>query len=415
MMRDLGDGLILRCAEESDVERLIEHAKAVFEPTDVPFLHRLIRFHRGFRYSDSFVVANKSSNQIVSFLCLKRCVCVLQGVKLQAGQMEMVGTLADHRHRGLIRALNAAFEDRVTEYGLDLLVIAGIPYFYRTFGYEYAVPLGGNLAVPAEAIPALKKGEKEPAHIERVTEQTFPVYLECRQKRNSYLDLYREVNPEEYQYYSAGKLGEACALEHYLVKQGNRPVGSFNLTVAWGNLEIRELWLEDVNHLPSVLRFAKMVAQKRELPLHVEPPSREALVPYLERISGSTFTKPYCWYTRIPSIKKFLETITPALEARIANSEFRGLTDTLRLSCYREGFTIAFRDGRISEIKAVPRQELKDMHVAVPPLVVNQLLLGYRSFPELAQIYPDVLANALKVPIVTVLFPKLRTNLSPEA
>jgi predicted acetyltransferase len=415
MMRDLADGLILRCAEESDVERLIEHAKAVFEPTEVPFLHRLITFHPGFRYSDSFVVADKSSNRIVSFLCLIRSICVLQGVELQVGQMHMVGTLADHRHRGLIRALNAAFEDRVTEYNLDLLVIAGIPYFYRTFGYEYAIPLGGDLAMPAEAIPALKKGEKEPGHIERVTEQTFPVYLECRQKRNSYLDLYRKVNLEDYQYHSAGKLGEECALEHYLVKQANRPVGSFNVTVAWGNLEIRELWLEDVSHLPSVLRFAKTVAQKRDLPLHIEPPSRDALVPYLERISGSKFTKPYCWYTRIPSIKKFLETITPVLEARIAKSEFRGLTDTLRLSCYREGFAIVFRDGNISEITALPRQELRDMHVAVPPLVINQLLLGYRSFPELAQIYPDVFANAVKMPIVTVLFPKLRANLSPEA
>lgn len=415
MMQGLGGGLVLRCAEESDFEGLIEHAKAVFEPADLPFLPRLIKFHRGFRYSDSFVVVDESSNKIVSFLCLVRYVCVLSGIELQVGQMEMVGTLPGHRHRSLIRALNAAFEDRVTEYGLDLLVIAGIPYFYRTFGYEYAIPLGGNLAIPTESVPALKKGEKEPVRIERVTEQTFPAYLECRQRRNSYLDLYRQVSPEDYQYYSAGGLGKECALEHYLVKQANRPVGSFNLTVAWGNLEIRELWLEDINHLPSVLRFAKAVAQKRELPLHVEPPSRDALLPYLERISGSKFAKPYCWYTRIPSIKRFLETLAPALEARIANSEFCGVTDTLRLSCYREGFDIVLRDGRISEIKGVPRQELRDVHVAVPPLVVNQLLLGYRSFPELSQIYPDVLANAVKVPVVTVLFPKLRANLMPEA
>jgi predicted N-acetyltransferase YhbS len=414
-MRSLGNGLILRCAEESDAERLIDHAKAVFEPTDVPFLHRLTTLHRGFRYSDSFVVADKHSNRIVSFLCLVRYVCVLRGIELQVGQMEMVGTLPDYRHRGLVRALNAAFEDRVTEYGLDLLIIAGIPYFYRTFGYEYAIPLGGNLAVPAEAIPALKKGEKELVHIERVTEQTFPVYLECRQKRNSYLDLYRKVDPEDYPYYAAGDLGEECALEHHLVTQANRPIGSFNLAVAWGNLEIRELWLEDINHLPSVLRFVKVVAQKRQLPLHVEPPSRDALIPYLERLSGSKFTKPYCWYTRIPSIRKFLETLRPVMETRLAESEFRGLTDTLRLSLYREGFSIVFRDGNISEIREVRRQDLRDMHVAVPPLVVNQLLLGYRSFAELSQIYPDVLANAVKVPLMGVLFPKLRTNLMPEA
>jgi hypothetical protein len=223
------------------------------------------------------------------------------------------------------------------------------------------------------------------------------------------------VVPEDYPHYSAGRLGEECALEHYLVRQASRPVGSFNVTVAWGNFEIRELWLEDINHLPSILRFTKTIAQKRGLPLHVEPPSREALIPYLERISRSKFPKPYCWYTRIPSVKRFLARITPVMETRVANSEFRGLTDTLRLSCYREGFDIVFGDGRVSEVAEVPRKELRDVHLAVPPLVVNQLLLGYRSFMELSQFYPDVICDARKVPLVAVLFPKLRANLLPEA
>jgi hypothetical protein len=57
-----------------------------------------------------------------------------------------------------------------------------------------------------------------------------------------------------------------------------------------------------------------------------------------------------CRDTRIPSIKRFLEALAPVLEARAANSELGELADTLRLSCYREGFDTAFQERRISEI-----------------------------------------------------------------
>jgi GNAT superfamily N-acetyltransferase len=100
--------------------------KGVFDPWEWVFLPRLIRFHRGFRYSDVFIVLDEKSHKIVSFLCLVRFKSVLGGVELQCGQMEVVGTLPQYRRRGLIRALNAAFEERVSEYKLDFVVIAGI-------------------------------------------------------------------------------------------------------------------------------------------------------------------------------------------------------------------------------------------------------------------------------------------------
>jgi hypothetical protein len=41
----------------------------------------------------------------------------------------------------------------------------GIPYYYRLFGYEMAMNLGGGRAGFASHVPKLKEDEKEPYHL----------------------------------------------------------------------------------------------------------------------------------------------------------------------------------------------------------------------------------------------------------
>ena len=114
------------------------------------------------------------------------------------------------------------------------------------------------------------------------------------------------------------------------------------------------------------------------------------------------------------SFEKFVETIKPVLEKRIAESEFKGLTDSLRLSYYQEGIELVFKTGKLKKVKVIERKDVKDMHIALPPKVIYQLILGYLSFDELSQLYPDVSGHSLKIPIVNVLFPKIHALLTPE-
>jgi predicted N-acetyltransferase YhbS len=62
-------------------------------------------------------------------------------VTLPAGQVELVATDRAYEGRGLVRALMAWAHRRSAERGHRLGVMIGIPYFYRQFGYEYAVAI----------------------------------------------------------------------------------------------------------------------------------------------------------------------------------------------------------------------------------------------------------------------------------
>jgi hypothetical protein len=367
-----------------------------------------------FSMKDNFVVVDTKDDKVVAYLCLIRRTFVLNGVKIPVGQMDIVGTHPDYRNRGLIRRLNEVFEERVAEYKLLLLSILGIPYYYRQFGYEFAVPFTAGLPIPTERIPKLKEGEEESVTFEEVTKHTFPDYLACRAKYNSFLDLYYELGPEHFLFYSTGELSEIESFRFYLVKQKSQVVGAFSLGIDFGSLVVKELWLQDIKMIPPVLRFLKTKVQEYKCPLKICPPSKPSLMPRLEGLADVKLRDRYAWYIRIPSIRNFLETIAPVLEKRLSNSEFQGMTDTLKLSCFREGFEMVFREGRLTDIIELPIQKLQQMEVSLPPLVINQLLLGYRTITELQEIYPDVRCYSIKQALVEVLFPKLRASIAPS-
>ncbi len=414
LQRDLGNSLLLTSGEKTDIPAIIEHVVAVHGKGVKAGIQRWFAHHPAYPLRDSFLIKDSTTGKVVSYLGLARYRCNLEGTELPYGQMEIVGTLPEYRNKGLIRCLNEAFEHRAAEYGLPFLVIAGIPYFYRQFGYEYAIPLLRTLRLSTETIAALKSGEKEPVRIQKVTKSTFPQFLTCREQSNQYLDLYRVVTPKDFDYTAKGGLDGELSLEYYLVKKGKKAVGSFFISTEWGFLEIHDLWLADLTHLNSVLRWAKLKAQQHNLPLNVSFPSKPGLIEVLERTFRSTFTKGYAWYVRIPSVKFFLQTIRPVLEQRLAKSDLCGYSGDLRISSFRLGYELKFKQGKLVTVNHLDQSKLQERHLAIPPLVINQLLLGYRALAELIEHYPDVLIDASAIPLINVLFPKIRAKLTPE-
>lgn len=80
-------------------------------------------------------------DRVVSTATLLDETVELAGVTVPAGQVELVATDPAYESRGLVRALMAWAHRRSAGRGQLAQVMIGIPYFYRQFGYNYAIPM----------------------------------------------------------------------------------------------------------------------------------------------------------------------------------------------------------------------------------------------------------------------------------
>ena len=135
---DLPGGLELRTARPGDIEGVATLLAARGEPADAVDLRLVVGDPDEGLTACGVVVDGR---RVVSTATLLRETVAIEGVPIPAGQVELVATDPAYEGRGLVRALMDWAHRRSAERGDLLQVMIGIPYFYRQFGYGYAMPI----------------------------------------------------------------------------------------------------------------------------------------------------------------------------------------------------------------------------------------------------------------------------------
>ncbi|GAA4063380.1 GNAT family N-acetyltransferase [Nonomuraea soli] len=140
----LGDGLILRPGRPSDLDQITALLTERGDAADA-LDHRLVVEDPDVGWDACAVVVD--GDRVVSTATLLDEVVRVGSVRLGAGQVELVATDRAYEGRGLVRALMAWAHERSAARGQVVQVMIGIPYFYRVFGYEYAIDIPPALTV----------------------------------------------------------------------------------------------------------------------------------------------------------------------------------------------------------------------------------------------------------------------------
>ncbi|MET9661367.1 GNAT family N-acetyltransferase [Streptomyces sp. NPDC006510] len=134
----LADGLVLRAARPADLDQIGALLARRGDPADA-LDHRLVVTDPDAGWSACAVVVD--GDRVVSTATLLDEEVRIGGVRLPAGQVELVATDREYEGRGLVRALMRWAHDRSAARGHVIQALIGIPYFYRLFGYEYAIDI----------------------------------------------------------------------------------------------------------------------------------------------------------------------------------------------------------------------------------------------------------------------------------
>ncbi len=424
-MINLGDGLILRTIKESDRDSLVKLASHCFQKEDMGkgisiYVNQLVDYYPSFSLQDNFIVVDTAKNDmVISWVNLNRKICVFESVKIPYGSVDIVGTHRDYRNRGLVRQLFQALESRAMEYNLAFIVILGIPYFYKSFGYEYGVRFEGNIQISGQRMFNQLEKKISEFNIEKVVdEDSFSQYLETRAKRNKHLDLYQELSSKSFDFYNNPKLAESDEARHFfLVKKGDSIIGNFYSMVRFGSFCIRELFLENLRAVNSIFRFAFSESKKYNLPISILKPAQQEILIEIENFVGSNFSADYAWFVKIPAFHLFLEQITSILERRLYSSKYKNYTGSLSINYFKGGILLGLKNGKLSSITRLINSEVQNSNVEfdlqIPPDSLMQLMLGHKAIDSLKSESYDISYREGSKFLIDILFPKIRQSLTP--
>lgn len=407
----LGNGLVLKSLlDKSDVERIAAFDAQIFGQGVGEFASALMLHHPATRPEHWLYIEDETSKQIVSALCLIPWEWRYEEVTLKSGEVGIVGTLESHRHRGLVRALMARHRELLQEGEFDLSHIQGVPYFYRQFGYEYAMPLEAHWNVELRCLT--DKPVETPYRFRLASVQDVPILMRLCEQAAKSLDISAVRDEGVWQYLLDQSLKTEVGAETWLVLDAEQqPMGYFRIPFhGFGDgLIVNETSRLNSEMGEAVLVHLKGVAQERGKPhIRLNLPDTNDLV----RVAGGFNAHndgAYIWQIHVVDVARLLRKLTPVLERRIAESVYAGLTRTICLNLYREAFELRFEKGKLQAVNAVGFKD--EWGIKIPPLLFAPLLLGYRSREELHHMYPDIAIDGQFKALVDVMFPKLESFL----
>ena len=435
VLRDLGDGLVLRRGTTADAEALGDFQAVVNSLTETPDEHLrswTIELVRGSLPSmgpeDFTLVQDTRTREIVSTLNLISQTWSYGGVEFGVGRVELVGTRPEYRRRGLIRAQIEVVHQWSSARGEKLQGITGIPWYYRRFGYEMALEHMGGRTGYAPNVPRLAPGQREPFRLRPATDDDLPFITRTytHGMRRDAVACVRDEAMWRYELHARGGETIPRHVMRVVETEDGEPAGFLShapmlsngeLTVTIFELRPGASWLAV---MPSVVRYLHSTGEEYAardgaggfseftFELGSDHPAYRAAGERLPRAR-----RPYAWYVRVADVPDFVRHVGPVLERRLAGSAADGHTGDLKISFVYDGFKLSFHDGRLTDVGRWMPTQLDSRLAPItrdalfPSLTFLQLLFGFRSVEDLEYAFPDcIMSSDESRELLTILFPK---------
>ncbi len=350
-----------------------------------------------------FLVA-KHHGKIVAGLNLLPLEWSIGGVPLKVAELACVATLPQYRHRGLQLKLMEQYHNGISVDSYDLSAIEGIPYFYRQFGYEYALSLDEETRINIDQIPKYESNTN--IHPLVLGDMPRAKKLLAEAQRKFYVHSVR--NDGIWKMQENTHMTAEYNFNTYVVEEKGQITAYFRVSK---NPKNKELYLREVTNIDqhtaqSILRFLRDIGVDNGLEVLVSTVS--SIEPFTKHLMATGRAKqslPYAWQIRVLDYAKTLLKMKELFEERLSASSSSGLTETLSFNLYRYTIQIVFEHGKITSVQRL--ETCEDRAVRFNPHVFVQLLLGYKCREELEATYPDFLVKPSHKHLIDTLFPKM--------
>ena len=408
--KELGNNLVLKSVSSiKDVDRVAEFNFKIHEEEKIDSLVKeLLLNHPNVNPDNWYYVEDKKNKKIVSSVCLIKWNLLYDNIKLKSAEMGFVGTEEKYRKKGLFNILAETFSDTIKAENYDISQIQGIPFFYRKYGYNYAIPLIRNICIKPDKIKAFSAGNYK---FMKAGLQDIP---QLKNLYNTDKLCIKTIRTEKiWKYLLKYASNTATAAETWVILNKKKEItGYFRLSVLneWGNnlfvSEVSRLTKKQANEV--LVKLGSLCSEYSKPYIRLDLPESTELVKAAKSL-GAVEKREWAWQMKIVSIPVFLKKIKPVLNKRIAGSRYKSITKKIGINLYKEQYELCFVNGELKTIRNSISSKTKSLDISEDNAV--QLLLGYRNIDELMNITFDVTADKAIKSFLNALFPKKKSFL----
>ncbi|NSW54195.1 MAG: GNAT family N-acetyltransferase [Anaerolineae bacterium] len=428
----LPGGLVLRFARPDDMERIADFNRALHpdpgEPERIGAMLYAWTMDLGngkhpTTAAEHFTLVEDpaAGGKLVSTMCVIPQTWVYEGIPYGMGRIELVGTDPDYRNRGLIRAQFEQLHAWCAAHDAPVQGITGIPYFYRQFGYEMTLNLGGARSGSELTLPLKHEGD-EPYRFRAATLEDIPLLMQLEREaaRRAVTTVQRDAAQWRYELLERSPDNIYARTIAIIEDTAGERIGFLvHPPELWGSamgLNRMEL-LAGVNWgavLPTVIRHLWQLGQGFAAQAGGDAACKSVrfsfggahpAYPLVEQWLP-TFNAPYCWYLRVADVPAFLRQIAPALEARLAASVHAGYSGEIKVNMYTGGLRLRFEGGTMVESAPWRPTREDNGQARFPAHTFLHLLFGHRTSDEINHLYADAGVDTGHKDLLTTLFPK---------
>ncbi|GII05182.1 GNAT family N-acetyltransferase [Planobispora takensis] len=392
----LADGLILRQARPADLEQIGALLAERGEPADA-LDHRLVMTDPDAGWPSCAVVAD--GDRIVSTATLLDEEVRVAGVRFPAGQVELVATDREYEGRGLVRALMGWAHERSAARGHVVQVMIGIPYFYRLFGYAYAVDIP-----PTPVVRAVPDGDGIPA-LRAARPSDLPAVAALQEAAQSRFDV---AVP-----HSAARLRWLLAHEassSWVVERGGEVVATGRTTPPDDGILLADAAARDEAAARELLRGVAALAPGEQVRV-VERAGTVTAAAWREFVPDEPRTQAEQYYVRIPDAVALLERLRPVLWHRLASAGIDRTGRDVVVSTFGAHYRIPVHADGLGPVTAGGPMQGPGAEggAGVAPDYLPALLFGPHGITGLTRIRPDVYPGP-DAELFEALFPPLTAD-----
>jgi hypothetical protein len=396
----LPDGLVMRGARHADLDQigalLTERGDAV-DAVD----HRLVVEDPDAGWTSCAVVVD--GHRIVSTATLLNETLRIGDISLPAGQVELVATHRDYEGRGLVRALMAWAHRVSAARGHLLQVMIGIPYFYRLFGYAYAIDIPG--VREASAPPP----EKSTGILRVARRDDIPAMVALQEAAQRGVDVTMPHSVPRWRWLIAHE-GSTT----WVIERDGAVVATGRATPPEDGLLLAEAAAEDEVAARDLLRGVIGLARSAgDAPVRVvDRPGTVTDAAWAGLLTGKERTLAEQYYVRVPHPAALFDRLAPLLWRRLKAAGMEHARKELVISTFRAHYRIPV--GRLSLGPVVTGGTMQAPGAVGGAGVARDrlgaLLFGQLGIAGLAKIHPDVYPGPDRE-LYEVLFPPQTADL----